>query len=96
MDSLLWIVRALIIGVGIVMFVRMWKWKGEGKLKERFHIYFLVLGSTCLVLGFFLLIVSWATSLSSFYGSYLGVVGIISFILGLVMRRIMAKSQTEV
>ncbi len=96
MDSLLWVVRAVIISVGIVMLVMIWKWKGEGRLKERFHIYFLVLGSTCLFLGTFLLIVSWVANLSSFYGLYLGVVGIISFILGLLMRRIMAKSRTEV
>jgi len=96
MDSLLWVVRAVIISVGIVMFVKIWKWKGEGKLKERFHIYFLVLGSTCLILGCFLLVVSWATTLSSFYGFYLGVVGMVSFIVALLMRKIMAKSRTEV
>ena len=96
MDSLLWVVRAVIISVGIVMLVMIWKWKGEGKLKERFHIYFLALGSTCLFLGTFLLIVSWVANLSSFYGLYLGVVGIISLIIGLLMRRIMTKSRTEV
>jgi uncharacterized membrane protein SirB2 len=96
MDILLWVVRAVIISVGIVTLVIMWKWKGEGRLKERFHIYFLVLGSTLCILGGFLLIVSWAANLSSFYGLYLGVVGIISFIIGLLMRRIMAKSRTEV
>lgn len=96
MDILLWVVRAVIISVGIVTLVIMWKWKGEGRLKERFHIYFLVLGSTCLLLGSFLLIVSWAANLSSFYGLYLGAAGIISFIIGLLMRRIMAKGRTEV
>ena len=84
-DSLLWIARAIIISVGIVMFVKIWKWKKEGKLKERFHIYFFVLGSTCLILGCFLLIISWVTTLSSFYGLYLGAVGMVSFIVALLM-----------
>ena len=96
MDFLLWVVRAVIISAGIVMLVMILKWKGEGRLKERFHIYFLVLGSTLFILGGFLLIVSWAANLPPFYGLYLGVAGIISFIIGLLMRRIMAKSRTEV
>ena len=96
MDFLLWVVRAVIISAGIVMLVMILKWKGEGRLKERFHIYFLALGSTLFILGSVLLIVSWAANLSSFYGLYLGVAGIISFIIGLLMRRIMAKSRTEV
>ena len=94
MDSgtFLWIARGVIISVGIAMFVFISRWKREGRLKERFHIYFLVLGITCLIVGNFVLTMSLTTDLSAFYGTYIGAAGILSLIIWLIVRRLTVKN----
>ena len=95
MDSgtFLWIVRGVIISVAVVMFVLIMRWKKEGILRERFHIYFLVLNITCLILGNCLLTYSINTTLDAFYGAYIDVVGIISLIIWLFIRKLTSKKR---
>ncbi|MFC1918150.1 hypothetical protein ACFLXH_05820, partial [Chloroflexota bacterium] len=81
MDWLLWVIRAVIIVVGTVLFIMIWRGKKEGKYQE-YSLRFFVIGTTALVLGVLLLIVSFfVTDLSFFYSLYLMVVGAIAIII---------------
>ena len=91
--AFLWVIRAVIIGVGAVMFIFIMKWKREGILRERFYIYFLVLGITLLILGNIVLTVSLTNDLDIFYGTYIGAVGVLSLIASLVVRIFAVKSR---
>ena len=92
MDLLLWGVRAVIIVVGIILAIMIWKGKKEGRY-QRFSLRFFVIGITAFIMGVILLIVSSVTDLSSFYGLYLTVVGATSLIIGLVIRNIWEKNR---
>ena len=92
MDWLLWIARAVLIAVGIILAIMIWKGKGEGRY-QRFSLRFYVIGITAFVLGVILLIVSSITDLSFFYGFYLTGAGAISLIIGLVIRNKWEKSR---
>ena len=92
MDWLLWVVRAIIISVGIILAVIIWKGKKEGRYQE-YSLRFLVIGITALILGVILLIVSFTTDLSSFYGLYLTAAGAIGIIIGLAVRNIWEKNR---
>ncbi len=85
MDWLLWVVRAVLIIVGIILAIIIWKGKKEGRYQE-YSIRFFVIGITILILGAILLIVSFITDLSFFYSLYLIAVGAIGIIIGLVIR----------
>ena len=87
MDWLLWVVRAIIIMVGIIVVIKVWK----GKKGYSFSL--LTMGITVLILGVILLIVSLITDLSLFYGLYLTVVGAIATIIGWVIRHIWEKNR---
>jgi len=87
MDWLLWVVRAVIIVVGIIVAIKVWKGK------KGYSFRFLTIGITILILGVILLIVSFITDLSSFYGLYLTAAGAISIIIGLVIRNIWEKNR---
>ena len=91
--SFLWVARATIIIVATVMFLFVLKWKREGILREKFHIYFLVLGITLLIVGNFVLTMSLTTDLSAFYGTYIGAVGIASLIIWLFVRKYSVRSR---
>ncbi len=91
MDWLLWVVRAVLIVVGIILAIMIWKGKKEGRYQE-YHFRFFVIGITALILGVILLIVSFITDLSLFYGLYLTAVGAIGIIIGLVIRKIWKKN----
>ncbi len=91
MDWLLWVIRAVIIVVGIILGIIIWKGKKEGKYQE-YSLRFLVIGITALILGVILLIVSFTTDLSLFYALYLIAVGVIAFLIGLVARKIWKKN----
>ena len=80
MDWLLWVVRAVLIIVGIIMAIMV------GKRKRKYYFGIIVIGITALILGVILLIVSSMTDLSFFYGLYLTAVGAIGIIIGLVVR----------
>ncbi len=92
MDWLLWVIRAIIIVVGIILAVVIWKGKKEGRYQE-FSFRFFVIGSTIFILGIILLIVSFITDLSFFFGLYLTSAGIIDLIVGLVIRKIWEKNR---
>ena len=87
MDWLLWVVRAIIIVVGIIVAIKVWKGK------KRYSFRFLTIGITALFLGIILLIVSFITDLSLFYALYLIAAGAIGIIIGLVIRNIWEKNR---
>ncbi len=92
MDWLLWAVRAVLIVVGIILAIMIWKGKKEGRY-QRFYFRFFVIGITAFILGVILLIVSLITDLLFFYGVYLTVVGATSLIIGLVIWNIWEKNR---
>ncbi len=92
MDWVPWVIRAVIIVVGIIMVIMVLKRKREGIYQGQYYIGIIVIGITALILGVILLIVSLITDLSLFYGLYLIVVGAIGFIIGLVARKIWKKN----
>ncbi len=92
MDWLLWVIRAIIIIVGIILLIVIWKGKKEGRYQE-YSLRFFVIGITALILGVILLIVSFITDLSLFYALYLIGAGAIAIIIGLVVRNIWEKNR---
>ena len=92
MDILLWGVRALLIAVGIVLAIVIWKGRKEGRY-QRYSLRFFIIGIAAFILGIILLIVSSVTDLPFDSGLYLTVAGIISLIIGLVIRNIWEKSR---
>ncbi len=87
MDWLLWVIRAVLIVVGIIMAIMV------GKRKKRYYFGIIVIGITAFTLGIILLIVSFITDLSLFYALYLIAVGAIAIIIGLVIRNIWEKNR---
>ncbi len=87
MDWLLWVIRAVLIVVGIIMAIMV------GKGKKKYYFGIIVIGITALILGGILLIVSFITDLSFFYSLYLIAVGAIGIIIGFVARRIWEKNR---
>jgi len=87
MDWLLWVIRAVIIVVGIILVIMAWKGK------KGYSFRFLTIGITALILGVILLIVSFITDLSLFYALYLIAAGAIAIIIGLVVRNIWEKNR---
>ncbi len=92
MDWLLWVIRAVLIIVGIILAIIIWKGKKEGRY-QKYSLRFFVIGITALILGIILLIVSFITVLSFFYSLYLIAAGVISIIIGLVIRSIWEKNR---
>ncbi len=92
MDWLLWVVRAIIIAVGIILAIIIWRGKKEGRY-QKFSLRFFVIGITIFILGAILLIVSFITDLSLFYGLYLTAAGVIGVIIGLVIRNTWEKNR---
>ena len=90
LDLLLWVVRAVIIAVGIIVVIIIWKGKKEGRY-QKYSFRAFALGTPIFIIGVILLLVSLITDLSFFYGSYLTTVGVIAIILGLVIRNIWEK-----
>jgi len=93
MDWLLWVVRAVIIVVGIIMVIGVLKRKKEGIYQGQYYIGIFGIAITAFIMGVILLIVSSVTDLSSFYGLYLTAVGAIGIIIGLVARNIWEKNR---
>ena len=92
MDLLLWGVRAVLIVVAIILAIIIWKGKRKGRYQE-YSLRFFVIGITAFILGIILLIVSFITDLSFFYSLYLIAAGVISGIIGLVVRNIWEKNR---
>ncbi len=87
MDWLLWVIIAVLIIVGIIMAIMV------GKRKKGYYFGIIVIGITALILGVILLIVSFITDLSFFYSLYLIAAGVISIIIGLVIRNRWEKNR---
>ncbi len=92
MDWVPWVIRAVIIVVGITLAIIIWKGKKEGRYQE-YSLRFFVIGITILILGVILLIVSFITDLSFFYSLYLIAAGAIAIIIGLVIRKMWEKNR---
>ncbi|MFC1963195.1 hypothetical protein ACFLVL_01035 [Chloroflexota bacterium] len=86
MDWLLWVVRAILIVVGIIIIKQVW----QGKKGYSFR--FIQLGIAAFFLGVILLIVSSLTDLSMFYPLYLISVGAILLIIGSAIRYTLEKN----
>ena len=93
MDWVPWVIRAVIIVVGIIMVIMVLKRKREGIYQGQYYIGIFVIGITALILGVILLIVSFITDLSLFYALYLIAAGAIAIIIGLVVRNIWEKNR---
>ena len=87
MDWLLWVIRAVLIVVGITMAIMV------GKRKRKYYFGITVIGITASILGVILLVVSSMTDLSFFYSLYLIAVGAIAIIIGLVIRNIWERNR---
>ncbi len=70
MDWVPWVIRAVLIVVGIILAIIIWKGKKKGRYQE-YSLRFFVIGTTAFILGVILLIVSFITDLSFFYALYL-------------------------
>ncbi len=92
-DWVLWVVRAVLIAVGIITVIRVVKRKREGIYQGQYYIGIFVIGITAFTLGIILLILSSITDLSLFYALYLIAVGAIALIIGLVARKIWKKNR---
>lgn len=84
-DWIPWIVRTVIIIVGIILAIIIWRVKKEGKYQE-FYFRFYVIGATAFILGIILLIISSLTDLVFDYSLFLTATGAIVMIIGLVIR----------
>ena len=93
MDWVPWVIRAVIIVVGIIMVIMVLKRKREGIYQGQYYIGIFVIGITAFTMGVILLIVSFITDLSLFYALYLIVVGVIALLIGLVARKIWKKNR---
>ena len=92
MDLLPWVIRAVLIVVGIILAIMIWKGKKEGRYQE-YSLRFFVIGSTAFVMGVILLIVSSATGLFFDLGEFLTAAGAIILIIGLAIRNIWEKNR---
>ncbi len=92
MDWVPWVIRAILIGAGIIVAIMVWKGKKGGRYQE-YSFRFFAIGITALILGVILLIVSFITDLSLFYALYLIAAGAIGIIIGLVVRNIWEKNR---
>ena len=92
MDWLPWVIRAVLIIVGIIVAIIIWKREKEGRYQGRYYFQFFVIGTTAFLMGVILLIVSLVTDLSLFFALYLIAAGAISLIIGLVIRYIWKKN----
>ncbi len=93
MDRVQWVVRAILIVVGIITIIVVSKRKREGIYQGQYYIGIFVIGITAFTLGIILLIVSFITDLALFYALYLIVVGVIALLIGLVARKIWKKNR---
>ena len=87
MDWVLWVVRAIIIAVGIILGIMVWKRK-----KSYYSVRLFAIGGTAFALGVILLILSFITG--SFWGAglYLTAIGAILLVIGLVIQNTWEKN----
>ena len=93
MDWVPWVIRAILIVVGITMAIMVSKRKREGIYQGQYYIGIFIIGITAFTMGVILLIVSSITNLLFDYGLFLIVAGVIAFLIGLVARKIWKKNR---
>ncbi len=91
MDWLPWVIRTVLIVVGIILAIMIWKGKKEGRY-QKYSLRFFAIGITAFIMGVILLIVSFITDLSFGYDLFLIAAGAIGIIIGLVIRNIWEKN----
>ena len=87
MDWVPWVIRAVLIVVGIIAAIMV------GKRKKGYYFGVFIIGITAFIMGVILLIVSFITDLFWDYGWFLTAAGAISLIIGLVIRNIWKKNR---
>jgi len=92
MDLLPWVIRAVLIVVGIILAIMIWKGKKEGRYQE-YSLRFFVIGSTAFIMGVILLIVSFVTDLLFDMGKFLTIAGATILIIGLAIRNRWEKNR---
>jgi len=92
MDWVPWVIRGVLIVVGITMVIMVSKRKKEGIYQGQYYIGIFVIGITAFTMGVILLIVSSITNLLFDYSLFLIVVGVIALLIGLVARKIWKKN----
>ena len=92
-DWVPWVIRVVLIIVGIIATIMVWKGKKEGRFQERYYLGFFIIGITAFIMGVILLIVSFMTDLFWDYGLFLTAAGAIGIIIGLVIRNIWEKNR---
>ena len=91
-DLIPWVIRAIIIIVGIITAIMVWKGKKEGRYQELYFRFFAI-GIPVFIMGIILLIVSYITDLLFDYALFLTAAGAISLIIGLVIRNTWEKNR---
>jgi len=93
MDWVPWVIRAVLIVVGIITVIMVSKRKREGIYQGQYYIGIFVIGITAFTMGVILLIVSFITDLLFDYSLFLIVVGVIALLIGFVARKIWKKNR---
>ncbi len=88
-----WVIRAVLIVVGIAVVIMVLKRNREGVYQGQYYIGIFVIGITASILAVISLVVSLITDLSFFYSLYLIVAGAIALLVGLVARKIWKKNR---
>ena len=91
LDWILWVIRGVLIAVGIIMAIIVVKRKKKGIYQGQYYIGIFAIGITAFTIGIITLIVSLITNLVFDYSLFLIVVGVIVFLIGLVARKIWKK-----
>ena len=91
-DWVPWVIRAVLIVVGIIMIIMVSKRKRRGIYQGQYYIGIFAIGITAFTMGIILLIVSSITNLLFDYSLFLIVVGVIALPIGLVARKIWKKN----
>ena len=92
MDIIPWVVRAILIVVGIILVIMIWKGEKVGRY-QAYSLRFFIIGITAFVMGIIFLIVSSVTDLSFDYSLFLTITGAIAITIGLVVRNIWEKKR---
>jgi len=93
MDWVPWVIRAILIVVGIIMVIMVSKRKKEGIYQGQYYIGIFVIGITAFIMGVILLILTLITNLLFDYSLVLIVEGVIGLLIGLVAREIWKKNR---
>ena len=95
-DWVPWVIRAILIIVGIIMVMVTSKKKNEGVYQGQYYIGIFAVGMTAFTMGIILLVVSSITELLFDYSLFLVIVGIVAFPIGLVAREIWKRHEPRV